>query len=250
MREGNCLKRIISCLLCICIMVCMCGCGASSGKKDWTYELLEEELGGIIEADFESVKSCLNLIEKKEYVVCGYITKKSCLSVIGVDLYNITITDDENYVYNGNTIEVCVTENAFSKVNEGDFIYASGKIEYNSYTGNTISMMCHTGGYISSEPIDGSISVKNYIENAMNIFKDTYFKTEGFIIQDGTYSNGTPIYRFYESEKAYKENKYGYITIEFYEEQHNINGKIVTIMGKPGSNISNGLTQCSIVNEK
>lgn len=241
---------IISALIILSIStVCLTGC--EKKPKEWTYELLEEELGGIIEDDFLSVKNCLNLIEETDYVVCGYITQKSCSSVIGVDLYNITITDDENYVYDGNTIEVCVTENAFSKVNEGDFIYASGEIEYNRYIENTVSMMCHTGGYISLDPIEGSISVKNYIENAKEIFEDTYFKTDGIIIQDGTRSDGIPRYNLYESEEAYKEDKYNnYISIEFTEEQHNINGKILTIIGKPSLSFSGGLVECSIIDEK
>ena len=69
-------------------------------------------------------------------------------------------------------------------------------------------------------------------------------------MQDGTYSNGTPMYKFYASEEAYNESKYVYIFVRFMEEQNNLNGRTVVIMGKPTDYISGMLLiECSIIEE-
>lgn len=220
-------------------------------EKKYTYELLEEDLGGVIEIDFQSVRECLKLIENHDYVVCGYIIEKTSSSMLGVDLFNIKITDDVEDSHNGNTVSINITQNPYEKVLEGDFIYASGTLNYVDYgtskMENSVSMLCHTGGYISSEEIEGYSSVSDYIDMVREISENTWFQTEGVIMQDEEDSNGARIYRLYESKEAYKENKNGYITIEFIEEQKNLNGKIVTIMGRPDTNLFNGLVDCSII---
>lgn len=242
------MKKCITFILVCCFL--FSGCGQKE-EKEWTYELLEEEFGGIIETDFESVSKCLNLIENNEFTVCGYITEKNIVTWYS-DSYYIVITDDKENSYEKNTINVSIRENDFNKVDEGEFVYVSGRIQYNNYgmaeIENTVSMMCNRDGKISLEAIEESLAVMEYIKLAREIFEDTYFRTEGLIIQD-TYSNGSPKYMLYESEEAYKDSEDSYIAIEFSEEQHNINGKKVVIMGKPGGFISYGLTACSIIEE-
>lgn len=240
--------------LMIFLMICclaLGGCKNNSEIEEWDYEKLEEEFGGIIELDFESTKNCLDLIERNNYVVSGYIIEKTNSSILGLDLYYIKITDDMDNSYEGNEIDICVTKNDFFKVNEGDYIYASGKMQYTDYGGkeseNSVSMSCHTGGNISLEPIENCVTVKDYIDTVKNISESTYFQTEGILIQDGEYSNGTPIYKLYESKEAYKENKYGYISIGFLEEQYNMDGKTVVIIGKPDTYLFQGLVKCSVL---
>lgn len=244
-REDYTMKKPKMILTFFVIMVVMFGgCEGKQEPKEWTYELLEKEFGGIIELDFESTKKSLDLLEEHEYVTCGFITEKRESSMFGKELYNITITDDLENSYSGNTINVSITQNAFDKVSEGDFIYASGTMNYVDYGGaksdNSVSMSCHVKGYISPQTIENSVPIKEYIENAREISEETYFQVKGVIIQDGEN------YMLYESKEKYKEDKFGYIRLNFTEEQHNLNGKTVTIIGKPDTYLYMGLIECSI----
>lgn len=227
-------------------VVLLGGCGGKKEPKELTYELLEKEFGGIIELDFESAKESLDLLEEHEYATCGFIIEKRESFVLGVELYNITITDNVENSYSENTINVSITKNAFDKVSEGDFIYTIGTMQYTDYGGakndNFISMSCHVKGYISPNPIENSVSVGEYIKNVKEVSEGTYFQIQGVIIQDGEN------YMLYESKEAYKEDKFGYIGLDFLEEQHNLNGKTVTVLGKPNTYLHMGLVECSIVN--
>ena len=209
--------------------------------------MLEEEFGGIIETDCVSVRDCLNLLSWHDYSVGGYIIDKSSTSVLGVNVYQITVSDDKSYSYEGNTISIGITENAFSKVEVGNFIYAKGE-HLHSYTA-TKQMSCSGDGlYISHTEIEGSISISEYIEEIKEIFEETYFKTEGLVIQNGTDYEGNPRYYLYPSEKAYKENKSTRVELTFSEKQQNLAGKHVTIIGKPDEEATyQGLKECSII---
>lgn len=245
------MKKILTILLCA-LMLMGCSSDESNSNnmahEEWTYDKLEEEFGGIIETNFSSTKKCLGIIENADFKVCGTIIEKKENSVFGIDLYYLRVTDDKNNSYSDNTIDVCVTEYAFSKVSEGDFIYAAGTANYVDYGGaeseNSVQMNCSgEGESIYTYAIDESISVSEYVNIIREISEDTYFQTEGLIIQDGD------SYKLYESKEAYKENKYGYIGLEFTEEQNNLNGNIVTVMGKPDTYLHNGLVGCSIIEE-
>ena len=118
----------------LCIVV-MTGCSSEKleEKEEWTYERLEKEFGKIIETDFSSTQKCLEIIEKSEFKICGTIIEKRKASAFGIDLWYLGITDDKDNSYSGNTVDVTVTEYAFSNVSEGEFIYAVGTANYIDY---------------------------------------------------------------------------------------------------------------------
>lgn len=219
--------------------VLLSGCAEKNEPKEWTYELLEEEFGGIIELDFESTKKSLDLIENNKYAICAYIIQKKEVHMYK-DLYYITVTDNVENSYSGNTIDVCITQNAFNKVSEGEYIYAIGNSGANNDL-SSFSLSCHTNGYISHNEIENALTISEYIKLMEEISKNTYFQVQGVIIQDGEN------YMLYESKEAYKENKFGYIRLDFTEEQHNLNGKTVTVIGKTDTFLHMGLIDCSIV---
>lgn len=232
-------KFFIICLACILLL-------SACGKKEeehieWTYELLEEEFGGIIDMDFDSLKTSLEIINEHDFAIYGYVTE--------IDSYKITITDDMKNSYDFNSVKVYgFSSDDLAEVNIGDMVYASGRIYY---LGGLVELNCSVGdGYISWDPIDGASSVREYVETIKLICEDTYFRSEGLIMQEGTFSNGTPMYKFYASEESYKESKYAYIFVEFMEEQHNLNGRTVVIMGRPDSFMAKSLIECSVIEER
>lgn len=234
------MKKIFVIFLACILLLNACG-KKEEENKEWTYELLEEEFGGIIDADFDSVKKCINLITNHEFIVYGYVTEMEGLGLI-------TLSDDMENPKDYNSVNVRITSDDSSKVNVGDLVYACGRIYY---TPERISLGCFTDGYLSLEPIDGSISVRDYVKTIEKIYNDTYFRTEGLVMQDGTNSAGTPRYLLYASEESYGESKYNYIKLVFLEEQHNINGRTVVIMGKLGDSLIIGeLIECSIIEER
>lgn len=246
------MKKIFLSFLYICLIVCICGCGKMIKKKELTYETLQEEFGGIIDIDFSSARECMRLIRNKEYTVGGYVIDKKQNNIIDVDLYIITITDDKGYSNERNTIETFVTQDDFTSIDEGDFIYACGKMEYNNYyTENYPRLDCDNKGSITKNDSGNNISVADYVEDVNKIFDDTFFRIEGVIIQDGTDYEGKPAYKLYESEKSYEEDKSCYISIIFSEEQHNLNGKKIKVIGNYDdlSSYGYGLINCSIVDE-
>ena len=55
------------------VMLCFLLTGCGDEKKEWTYELLEEEFGGVVELDFDSAVTCLRLLANQSYSVSGYV---------------------------------------------------------------------------------------------------------------------------------------------------------------------------------
>lgn len=53
-------KRFTAILLMMAVALGGCGTEKKEESKEWTYELLEEEFGGIIELDCLSIRDCLN----------------------------------------------------------------------------------------------------------------------------------------------------------------------------------------------
>ena len=105
--------------------------------------------------------------------------------------------------------------------------------------------------YISHDKIKDSTSVSEYIRKTDKIYEETYFKTKGLVIQDGTHYDDSPKYYLYPSEKAYKEEKMTRIELKFINTESNLTGKTITVIGKPDDEATyQGLKECSIVEEK
>lgn len=224
--------------------------GANLPIKEWTYDILEQEFGGIIETDCISVRDCLNLLSWEDYSVGGYIVDKHNGSALGYDVYSITISDDKDQTQEYNTISVSVTEYAYSQVQIGDFIYANGS--YSGCYANSHQLSCNDEGEsLYTEEVKNSTSIQEFIKKMKQIYEDTFFKTEGLIMQDGENYDGEPQYYLYPSAETYKEEKYARIELEFDEIQYNLSGKTVVIIGKPiHETFGQKLCECSIVKEK
>lgn len=229
------LKKFMIILLAIAIF--LGGCVRIKKSKEWTYELLEKEFGGIIEVDFKDLEKCLKLIEEHDYNICGYVIPDDYyLNVLG------RITDDKENSNIYNTMDLNLSGEELLKLNDGDFVYASGRVQYADYKTDTpASMRCDIRGNVSIEPMEKSVTIKEYINQVKKIGEDTYFQIQGLIIKDDEN------YVLYESKETYKEDKFGYIRLNFAEEQHNLNGKIATIIGKPDLFLFDGLKECNVI---
>lgn len=81
-------------------------------------------------------------------------------------------------------------------------------------------------GYVSVNKIDGAyLSVAEFIKLMDKIYKDTYFRAEEIIMQDGEEFEENQKYYLYPSEESYKENKFLRVKLKFLESQANIVGK-------------------------
>ena len=240
------MKKVVIALLTLCLF--LCGCGKEEEKFEWTYEALEEELGGIIETDFESAGDCLKLIKNHEFYVCGYIVDKLDVNFMGSEVLGIDIADSMD---GASEIFIGLDAETQTAPEVGEFVYIKGEYSEGAWGEGTYILNAWSG-YVSLEKEDVEyLSVNNYLKFMKIIFHDTLFRTEGLIIQDGVDSDGVPIYKLYESEETYRDYKYSYITIEFSEQQHNLNGKTVVIIGKPYiSAFQEGLKECSIIEER
>lgn len=231
------------------IMVVMLGgCAGKNEPKEWTYELLKEEFGGITEVSYGELKDCLKLLSKKEYNVCGYVREYEICEFMGYDISHIIIADGETQNEYEKELRVCCEKSDLENVSKGDYIFASGtflaKVEY---TKNDYSYQIDTGNNPVQKRKDENdyVTVLDFYNLMDKIHDDTFFKVKGLIIKDGDK------YYLYESEESYKESKRNKIDIEFSEKQSNLNGKTVLIIGKPEvGSMYNGLKECSVVEEK
>lgn len=213
--------------------------------KEWTYELLEEEFGGIVEVNYAELRDCLKLLSEEEYMVCGYIRELGSYEFMGHDISHVEIADSKMENKYKNNLYVGCKPFDLKDLSVGDFVYAKGtflaKVEYAK---NDYSYQINADGNVSKEKQEDKdcISVTDFYNLMDKIYDDTLFKVTGLIIKDGDR------YYLYQSEEAYKESKYNRIDIEFSEEQNNLNGKNVTIIGRADtfSNVGTGLIDCSI----
>lgn len=235
-------KAIVPILLSIMFLM---SCGAKEGQNDmaeqYTYEDFESSIGNIIETDYSTAKNILNLVKKHEFVTCGYIVQKTETSMLGYNFYSLNLSNE-----NGTQeIEVSVTKKAYEKVNEGDFVYAYGTLDYTDYGidgyENNCSIDCSNGGYISPNEINSSLSIQEYISIVKEISENTYIQTNGLVMQDGEN------YKLYLSKDSYNENKNSYIKLEFSENQSNLNGKTITVIGKIDTYLWQGLVDCNVL---
>lgn len=228
--------------------MCFSVAGCAKEQKEWNYEELEKEFGGIIETDCVSVRDCLNILSWEDYYVSGYVVDVNILSpdilklsedLDGKTSFQITVLQGGDNQY-------------FAKVGETVYVKAENtdSFDENYYlSSNTVNLK---DGYVSAKKLDDSyLSVLEFIRLMDKIYKDTYFRTTGIIMQDGENYDGTPRYYLYPSEDSYKEDKLTRVELSFLEEQTNIVGKTVTVVGNPDKNATfQGLTNCSIVEEK
>lgn len=202
-------------------------------NKEWTYDLLQEEFGGVIEvADCDALRNCLNLLSWEEYYVCGYVADVNSFSP------NIlTLSDNgekEQYIV---LLQGDDQDTRFAEV--GDFVYANGKA-------NEGTDCYYLYGSAKRKYIKEYLSVNEYLSLMKKIYEKTYFKTTGIIFPYGENYDGSICYRLYPSEEAYEEEKY-LIDVTFLEGQNVVIGKRVTILGKPDTNaLFQGLKDCSI----
>lgn len=259
LREGGRIMRkilILVAMLIVCAAIGGCGqTGSSQGdsmsgsNKDerWTYEKLEEEFGGIIETDCLSVIDCLSKLSQKNYCVSGYIIKDSDFSYKEKKSKILTISDNKSDNENSKetiTASCDALPVAITTSNE-KFLYFEGENLDPSIPG-TYHL---SGSAYSKENGDNEyLSIAQFLMLMEKIYSDTYFKTEGIIMQDGEDIDGNPRYYLYPSEESYKQRKYSRIDLEFQKEYSNLNGKHVVIMGNPDNNpYSQGLNNCNIV---
>lgn len=212
-------------------------------ENELTYEDLEKEFGGIIETDCISVRDYLNELSWKNYYVCGYVVDTNTYSPA-----LLTIADE---MTSGNpTGEIMIMQDEERSplyANEGDFVYASGEVA-ESFDYETYDLSCYSG-YVAEEKIDDEyLSVSDFLKLMGKIYDDTYFKTEGVIIQDGENFEGKPKYYLYPSEESYKEDKLSRVELNFQKTYSNLNGKHVVVMGNPDKNATyQGLKNCNII---
>lgn len=248
-------KLLTTTLLVMCVLA---GCGSEKNdnsqdnsseinseevnKKEWTYEDLEKEFGGIIETDCISVRDCLNELSWKDYYISGYIADLSGNILTITDelenetSYKITVAKDTNTQY---VPEI------------GDIVYIKvqniNSFDDDYYLSDETTNL--DDGYVLKDKIDDNyLSVKAFIDLEDKIYKDTYFKTEGIIIQDGEDYNGNPEYYLYPSEQSYKEDKYSRVKVSFRNGYSDLNGKHIVVMGNPDKNATlQALKNCNIV---
>lgn len=239
-------KKLIALVLAACVLAG--GCGSKPGEKEneWTYEKLENELGGIITIDLVSVRDCLNEISWHDYYFSGIVVETNSISR---DI--LTLCDDSEG--GGKSVIVSQGEENQYFAEKGETVYVKAQniqsLDDDYYLSSKTTNL--SDGYISCDKKDEEyVSIHELNRYMDKIYKDTYFKTEGIVIQDGEDFDGNPEYYLYPSEESYKEDKFLRLEISFLEEQSNIVGKTVTIIGNPDKNASyQGLTRCSIVEE-
>lgn len=237
------MKKTMAVIIAVMLCLLLTGCGK---KTEWTYELLEDEFGGVVELDFDSAVICLNLLAEQSYSVSGYVVNTNDLST---DILTLSEDPDAPVSY-----QITVGQGGNNKyfAKEGEMVYVRAH-NIESYTENYyLTTLNVAGGYVSPDrKEDEYLSVSEFIKLMDQIYEETYFKIEGYILQDGEDYEGNPKYYLYQSEEAYNANKYGRIKIQFSEEQRNISGKEVLIIGIPDISVSdNSLQNCSVVEEK
>lgn len=238
-------KILIGIFMFICVL--LVGCGKEE-PKEWTYELLEKEFGGIVELSYGELKDCLKLLSSKEYCVCGYVRGFGSYEFMGHDIAHIEIADNEIENKYERKLRICCEKSDLENLSEGDYVYSNGtflaKVEY---TITDYSYQIDTNGIPVRENKNNRdyITVRDFYKLIDEILDDTFFEVEGLIIKDGDR------YYLYQSEETYKESKYNRIDIEFSENQNNLNGKTLLIIGKPEvGSMYCGLKECSIIEEK
>lgn len=242
-------KLLLTALLATCLVA---GCGKAGIKKeqnseieqDWSYEKIEKQFGGIIETDCISVRDCLKELSWKDYYIYGIVVEtnkySSSILTLSEDLeaktsYQITVSQGEN-------------DNYYAKVGEVVYVKAQNINSYDDSYHLSTETINLDDGYVSKEKPDKEyLSVMEFLQLMEKIYDDTYFKTEGIIMQDGEDSDGQPEYFLYPSEEGYKEDKLSRVELKFKNKYSNLNGKHVTIMGNPDKNATfQGLRNCNI----
>lgn len=214
-------------------------------SEEWTYEKIEKDFGGIIELDCLSVRDCLNELSWKDYYISGYVVRTN-----GESSGILEISEDEE-AKTPYQITVSQGENDKYVAKVGEIVYIKAQ-NINSFddgyylSSDTINL---DDGYVSPEKIDREyMSVMEFLKLMGEIYDDTYFKTEGIVMQDGEDYEGNPKYYLYPSEDGYKEDKFSRVELKFQSNYSNLNGKHVVVMGNPDKNASyQGLKKCNIV---
>lgn len=229
------MKRVLLFLGILFCFLSITSCGKEKEvAEEWNYERLEEELGNIIELDLESLVDILEMFQSHETTICGYVGK------------DLTVSDELEDRNDKNTIVLML---GGYNVKSGNFVYLKG-IPC-SYLGDYYMLQPLSNNQPLDEPGEDAMSVNQYVSLMDKYYEDTYFKTEGLLLQKGTWFDGTPRYVLYSSEEAYNESQYNYVTLnDFIVDPASMIGKYVVVMGKPDMFIRNGLTGCNIIEEK
>lgn len=262
------MKKIIAVLLMTAVMLCGCGNEGKERsndlnqnetenvsselenysleeKEEWTYEKIEKDFGGIIELDCLSVRDCLNELSWKDYYISGCVVQTN-----GESSGILEISEDEE-AKTSYQITVSQGENDKYVAKVGEIVYIKAQ-NINSFddgyylSSDTINL---DDGYVSPEKVDREyMSVVEFLKLMGEIYEDTYFKTEGIVIQDGEDYEGNPKYYLYPSEDGYKEDKFSRVELKFQSNYSNLNGKHIVVIGNPDKNASyQGLRKCNII---
>lgn len=219
------------------LVIILCGCSGSVKQKEWTYDLLKKDFGGIIEVDGDSIQNCLYLLLENEYHVFGYVQD---IDLDHPDQFTMSASDSES-----TGIKVIQYEDPYY-AESGELIYINGSVRPLNSFNDVTYYLC---GDVSKEQDDREyLSVADFLVLMDKIYEQTYFKTSGIILSESY--NDIPIYYLYPSEESYKKDKDKRIEVSFSENQSNIVGKEVVIMGKPFNDFIIGLDDCSIIEEK
>jgi len=237
--------RKISLFLAIIMIVSLltaCGETGSGIKEDneetvkiETREELLEIMGGVIDADFETLW-VYHFLLADPYYICGYVVPNDLYFQRGF------VLGDSDYTLTYPTIEVLDNHFDESDYEEKSFVYI--KALPNGEDGVRLRDISPT----ATEDID-YLSVEEYCEMSKTIH-NTYFEITGFI---GSITENDDYWtcKIYESEEVFKDKTIDWgVTLLFDEYPSNINGTTVRVVGKYSPlHEEPMLLHCSIVEE-
>lgn len=231
------------------IVLSASGCSKKESKT-WTYDAIMQEAGGIIEMTYSELYECMGILRNHKDYVCGYVVDKKQDSFAGHEMYLLYIADKEDETDYKNKMNVYVSKEQYGNIKLGDFVYVYGRSCCNLSTVRDSVSLSTTNDdeKISTEKIleETPSSVYWHEKNLIKFYKDTSVRVAGVIVRDYNEYSKDYVYKLYESEEAYKNNKYDYISVEFYDQHSDFDLKTVTIVGLIDVSMVYEITDASI----
>ena len=203
----------------------------SDSPKEISREELIGKLGGVLNVSCDEMIKYRDLLQESKYYIEGKIEKAE---------YD-TFYKTYQYELDAGLFDT-ITVHSTQKFGKGDYVYVTvkGLTTYHGVSDRIdISKSKQDQTYFTAE---------DYFEICKNNEK-TLFKVTGYILDSHDDIYGNTIYYMYESENSYQSDKTknNRILMEFSDEQTNIIGKKIQIIGNLWSD--GELHQCSIVSD-